>query len=137
MNIIWSDKLKTGIPAIDEQHQFIVEALSGVQVSKLKGAKLFELLINLQAYLSTHFDLEESYMKDTNYPEYAIHKANHDEVLQDTKNILTQNNGNHSPSEVALQFVKYMQRWFFEHYHNTDVKMTEYLKQNIDKINKS
>ena len=36
MSIIWDDTLKTGIPTIDEQHQFIVETLSGIKISKLK-----------------------------------------------------------------------------------------------------
>ena len=137
MGIIWSDELKTGIPTIDEQHQSIIEALSGIKASKLKKAELFQLLIGLQSYLSVHFDTEENYMLETNYPEHKVHKANHDKVLQDTKNILTQNANDNTSSEIALNFVKYMQNWFLDHYSSEDVKMTEYLKQHIGEIKKS
>jgi len=134
MSIKWEDGLKTGIQAIDEQHQFIVDALSEIQILKLKKAELFQLLIDLQAYLSCHFDLEEKYMIDTNYPEFASHKADHDKVLQDTKNILTQYNVDVSPSEIAMELVNYMQNWFLDHYSNIDVKMAEYLKLHLGKI---
>ena len=137
MSITWNDKLETGIPIIDEQHQFIIEALSEIRISKLKKAELFQLLIDLQTYLSNHFDIEEKYMIETNYPEYAIHKADHDKVLKDTKNILTQNNADARPSEIALELVNYMQNWFIEHYSSIDTKMADYLKQHIGKINNS
>lgn len=135
MDIIWGDELKTGIPLIDDQHKFIVEALSGLRISKLKGAELFQLLSDLQTYLSSHFELEEKYMKETNYPEYTIHKADHDKVLEDCKNILTQNDKDYSPREVALELIKYMKNWFIDHYSNVDVKMAEYLKQHLNEIN--
>ena len=135
MSITWNDKLKTGIPLIDEQHQFIVEALSEIRISKLKKVELFQLLIDLQAYLSVHFTTEENYMLETNYPELEAHKTNHDMVLQDTKNVLTQNANDNTSSEIALNFVTYMQNWFLDHYSSKDVKMDDYLKQHLEEIN--
>ena len=136
MSITWDDKLKTGIPTIDEQHQFIVEALSKIRISKLKKVELFQLLSDLQTYLPSHFDLEEKYMIDTNYPEYASHKADHDKVSEDTKNILTQNKPDANPSKIAVEVVKYMQNWFLDHYTNVDVIMADYLKQHLVEIKK-
>lgn len=135
MDIIWSDELKTGIQIIDEQHQLIIELLSGVRLSKLSKADIFQLLGKLQDYLSTHFEVEENCMIDSDYPEYAFHKANHDEVLANCKNILAKNDSSHSPREVALELINYVQSWFIDHYSSKDTKMADYLKQNNGRIN--
>jgi len=134
MTIVWNKELETGIKVIDEQHQFIIESLSSVETSTLEKNELFELLTRLQAYLSVHFDVEEDYMKDTDYPEYQKHKAIHDKVLEDCQDILTQNYSNNDASKVAYKLVGYMKNWFSEHYANEDVKMAEFLKQNDWKI---
>jgi hemerythrin len=134
MDIKWGDELKTGIAVIDEQHQFIVEALSGVETTKLNKEKLFQLLLDLQAYLSVHFDVEEDYMKETNYSGYESHKAIHDKVLEDYQNILAKDEKNLTTNEVALKLADYMQNWFVGHYSNEDVKMADHLKQNLWKI---
>ena len=135
MDIVWSDKFETGNSTIDEQHKYIIEALSGLNASKLPKAELFQLFMDILAYLSVHFETEEQYMKDTNYPEYEIHKANHDKVLEGTKNILTKNAGNNTVSEICSEYVNYVQNWFLDHYSNEDVKMVEYFKNTLYEMN--
>lgn len=136
MSIIWNDELKTGIPVIDEQHQFIVESLSSVEISRLTDEEIIQLLDNLKAYLSIHFDVEEDYMIDADYPKYELHKSNHDKVLEDYKTILNQKDCNHNQKEVALKLINYMENWFIDHYANEDVKLVAFLKENIWRINK-
>lgn len=135
MGIVWSKELETGVKVIDEQHQFIIESLSDVETSNLEKPELFELLTKLQAYLSVHFEVEEDYMVDTDYPGYEQHKAIHDKVLEDCQDILTQNYNNNDPSKVAHKLVGYMKTWFSDHYANEDVKMADFLKENQWKIN--
>ena len=133
MDIIWSDKFETGNSAIDEQHRYIIELLSGINTSKLSNIELFQLFMDLQAYLSVHFKTEENCMKDVNYPGYERHKAKLDKVLQDTKDILTKNASNNTASEICTEFVNYIQNWLLDHYkdENEDVKMAEYLQKNL------
>lgn len=128
MNINWNDKFLTGNSTIDEQHKHIFELLSKVDVSKCSKADLMGLLGSLQDHINVHFKDEEDYMKKTNYPDYERHKAIHDTVLKDTKRILTQKAGNRTATQIALEFVNYINDWFHEHYSDEDVKMVEHLK---------
>lgn len=134
MHIIWDDKLKTGISRIDEQHKAIIAMLSEIHISKLSKAVTLQLLSELQDILVVHFETEEEYMINAKYPEYQSHKANHDKVLQDYENILTQNKADDSPSEMATKMIKYIKSWFVGHYSNEDVKMAGYLKKNAGNI---
>ena len=132
MDIVWNEKFETGNSTIDGQHKHIIELLSGINASKLSKAELFGLLGDLQKHLSTHLSDEERYMLEANYPDYESHKANHDKVLEDCRNILTQNASNITASEIGLEFVNYVQNWFLDHYKNEDVKMVEYINQHLD-----
>lgn len=129
MSIVWHDGLKTGIPIIDEQHKFIIETLSGIETSKLTESEIYQIFMDLQAYLSDHFKTEEKYMIDTDYPGYEGHKANHKKVLSDCKNILT-HNITHKLSDITFNFVTYMENWFTKHYAEEDIRLVEYLKKN-------
>lgn len=123
----WNEKLKTNIPIIDEQHGTIINLLQGIKTSKLSKANVYNLLSELQEVLYVHFDAEETYMREDNYPDYIQHKAAHDQVRQDYKKILTKYDADYSSSEIALELIQYIQKWFFEHYENSDLKMAEYL----------
>ena len=73
-------------------------------------------------------------MVEAKYPEYQSHKANHDMVLDDCKRIMAKNVGTSNLTEFAMELVTYMENWFIEHYANEDVKMADYLKQNLWRI---
>jgi hemerythrin len=134
MEIIWSDDLKTGIQSIDEQHQNIIEVLSGVRPSKLSKSELFQLLSDVQGFLQIHFDTEERYMIEASYPEYEAHKSVHDKAREDCSMILTQNNDDYCSSKIALALISYMQDWVFDHVPNEDAKLADYLKQHLGEI---
>jgi hemerythrin len=131
MSINWNDRLKTNIPIIDEQHKTIINLLSGIKTSMLSKSEIYTLLSELQGILFAHFDLEDNYMRQARYPEYETHKAEHDQVREDYKKILTKNDADYSPSEIALELINYVHKWFLVHYKNEDVKMAEYLKKNV------
>lgn len=129
MTIIWNDELKTNIRIIDQQHQTIIKLLSGVKTSKLTKADIYKLLSELQEILFLHFDTEEKCMIEAEYPDYKKHKSNHDKAKNDCQYILTRNDADYSPSEIALELIDYIRKWFLIHYKNEDVKMAKYLKQ--------
>jgi hemerythrin len=97
----------------------------------LSKSEIYTLLSELQGILFAHFDLEDNYMRQARYPEYETHKAEHDQVREDYKKILTKNDADYSPSEIALELINYVHKWFLVHYKNEDVKMAEYLKKNV------
>lgn len=131
MDLNWNEKLETKIPAIDEQHQFLLVALSHIDAAKHSEVELLRLFDQLLAFLSIHFRVEEDYMICAEYPGYAEHKLSHDKVTIEYKKILSQNLSKH---QIAIDLIDHMGVWFVEHFDAEDNKMAEFLRANLWKI---
>ena len=81
---MWKEKYRIGVELIDTQHQELFRRLSNfIQIvqnnipwnDKLEEVK--ETLNFLQEYVVFHFNDEEAYMKEINYPDLELHKKIH------------------------------------------------------------
>ncbi|MDD3435813.1 MAG: bacteriohemerythrin [Candidatus Gastranaerophilales bacterium] len=128
MPIEWNDKLKTGIPLIDEEHQELIVMLTRIGRFRC-GAKSFEEALNeLHAYVKTHFKTEEDYMISANYPEYEDHKACHDKLIKDLDFFLQKKEQNESIYEMGVELSNFVGEWIVNHYSDEDVKLADYIK---------
>lgn len=82
--MMWKEKYRIGVELIDTQHQELFRRLSDfIQIvqnnipwnDKLEEVK--ETLNFLQEYVVFHFNDEEAYMKEINYPDLELHKKIH------------------------------------------------------------
>lgn len=82
--MMWKEKYRIGVELIDTQHQELFGRLSNfIQIvqnnipwnDKLEEVK--ETLNFLQEYVVFHFNDEEAYMKEINYPDLELHKKIH------------------------------------------------------------
>lgn len=129
MTITWTDDLKTGISIIDEQHQEIFKTANKLEKAKENKSTFYEVLIELQTYISLHFSTEEKYMEYTDYYDFAKHKACHDKFVEDYKNILKKVY-QRDVMDVGPELIAFVENWITEHYSNEDVKMAAYLNNN-------
>lgn len=135
MTIIWSDNLKTGISIIDEQHQLLFDTINKLKEFKNTKENFYEILFDLQNYVSVHFHTEETYMKHFCYPNYNNHKACHDKFVEDCKNILNKNATVGSIKDLGEELIIFVEHWIKEHYTNEDVKMANYIRKNQLNVN--
>ena len=80
----WSDDLATGIPLIDTQHKNIITRINEFldAVSQGRGKKEIEKAIKiLDEFANTHFETENKYMLQYKYPDYKLHKAQHEKYI--------------------------------------------------------
>jgi len=80
--IIWNDKYLTGIEIIDSQHKNIFKCVNNLfdAIEKLEiKEELLEKIRCIDFYTTEHFDTEEKYMLELNYPGYLEHKKTHEE----------------------------------------------------------
>jgi len=77
------------MPSMNDTHLedvILINQLSSAAQSKnFAATKIF--LEELVAHTITHFSGEEAMMQEYNFPPFPIHKAEHDRVLQELKNI--------------------------------------------------
>lgn len=130
MTIVWNDNLKTGIAIIDEQHQLLFETINKLNQFKEKKDNFHEILFDLQAYVSVHFNTEETYMKCLHYSDYDNHKSCHDKFVDDCAKILNKNEALNPFTDIVEELVVFVEDWIQEHYTNEDVKMATYISNN-------
>lgn len=130
MVLIWNDNLKTGISIIDEQHQLLFETVGKFELVKKSKSNFYEVLINLQHYVSTHFITEEEYMRYSGYPDFANHKASHDAFLLEYKSILNKFDATESFLTLGNELMAFVETWLSEHYADADVRMASYIRAN-------
>lgn len=135
MVVEWNDNLKTGITVIDEQHEGLFRTANKLEKAKTNKGAFYEILIELQTYITLHFATEEKYMKYTGYPEFDNHKACHDKFIKDYKGILKKVAELDNVMDIGPELVTFVDNWIIDHYTNEDVKMAAFLNNSsLDNI---
>ena len=127
--IIWSDRYSVGIGSIDTQHQKLVALINelyGAIVSGNSAPALSKVLDGLAEYTVSHFSTEEGLMRWHGYPDYAKHKAEHDKLVAQVKQLqLDLRAGKKSLSQEVMSF---LQTWLIGHILGMDKKYSRFLQ---------
>ncbi len=80
MDVAWQETFITKVTWIDEQHKRIIRSIKDFidAADRGKEKSLIRNAMNLlNEFVSSHFEMEESYMQRYNYPRYAEHRQQH------------------------------------------------------------
>ncbi|MFA6100755.1 MAG: hemerythrin family protein [Victivallaceae bacterium] len=125
--------VKTGIPAIDTQHEHYFKLINDFvflsknrHIEKSEAIKFFSEVVE---YTVLHFDTEEFFMRSIDYPGYDNHVKIHDrfrasiekqsEELEQVTNIC----------KFSEAFAEWVSSWFAGHEATADLKLAEYCKE--------
>src|SRR5690625_241944 len=88
--MMWKERYRIGVELIDEQHKELFHRLSKfigiVQNDEEWEQKLDEIKKTfkfMQEYVVYHFDDEERYQEEINYPDIEVHKRVHAEFKEE------------------------------------------------------
>lgn len=120
----WTEDLSVGIPSIDEEHKVFVYHINrlyeGIQFGTAQGT-LPVLLDKLINYSSSHFEHEESCMRETGFPGYQEHKADHDMIRQKLFELQDRLQKQQSSSTgIANETFAFMKDWLTRHILTVD-----------------
>jgi hemerythrin len=128
----WSDDYLTGIAEIDRQHQAFFEAAHRLydQILNCEGEHgVEEAVAFLRDYAERHFQTEEAFMREQEYPRLEDHQELHDaffeslELLADELRVL-------GPSQhLADRALEVAQDWLIDHIADEDMKYTTYARR--------
>lgn len=129
MTLQWTNALSVGVAQIDGQHQELFrragQLLDALEAGK--RAEVVELIDYLHGYATTHFGLEEAWMRETLYPGYVRHKAEHDRFIADLR-LLSRDLDDTVPRALApFQLGRWLAQWLKEHVSGTDRELGRYL----------
>jgi len=117
----WNEKFSTGIASIDAQHQGLFSigaelyaAMSAGQGKERMGA----ILTRLVQYTAAHFAYEERLMQLHRYPDYAAHKAQHDDLTRQVSQFYKEFQG--GQIGISVRLLSFVDDWLRQHIGQSD-----------------
>jgi hemerythrin-like metal-binding protein len=127
--IEWQSEFETGIAEVDHEHQELVDLINALhaEIGRNADRKVISgFLGEVFAKISAHFALEETVMRKHKYDEYAAHKADHEKLLDDIRDIMdAHESGAFIDYEEALG--RAVRDWFVDHFKRKDARLHKML----------
>lgn len=127
--IEWRDEFRIGVPAVDHEHQALIGLINALyEEMKRRGAdaRLGDFLGEIYNGISAHFALEERLMREQGYFEYEGHKAEHERLLDEIREIMDEYEiGAYHDLQDAL--AARLDEWFTQHFKTFDARLHTYL----------
>jgi hemerythrin len=126
----WDDKYSVGIPLVDEQHKGLIDITNKLFKGCLRGdeeARRFFLdtIHKGVDYAKYHFATEEKIMDRVGYPEFAVHRVQHQDFVRE----LVSKVQSFQAGErfVPNMMVRYLRDWVLTHIAVSDKLYGAYL----------
>ncbi len=129
--LTWSDKYSVNIKEIDEQHKKLLEIFNILFKEMIAGRGitiLGTLLDNLIEFATLHFETEEKYMREYEYPEYEEHKKEHDALKQKAAEI-RERLLNQELAPLTVHALELLKEWINKHLLEMDHKYIKFFNQ--------
>lgn len=128
--------METGVAKIDEQHRELINRINAVVTmgSQAFSKEETEKTLNLLGeYVVKHFTDEEELQRQCNYPKYEMHKALHqdfvNEFLQMKKEFAEKGN----TSKFTVYLTQTVTSWVIKHIKGSDVELGKYYREHMGK----
>jgi len=129
--IIWSDKLTTGIPSIDEQHHELIELINILQDNIERGELTLagQTLQALTEKKMAHCMHEEELLCQSGFPFYKPHKRQHESFVRECTAFYQRAQTGEHVTYKALAFVKL---WMVKHIRGEDMDYANFVRRHIE-----
>lgn len=124
----WRDSFRIGIDEVDFEHRELIELINGASAGVERGETgepLDAVLGEIHAVISAHFALEERVMQARNYPARDEHKADHERLLDDIRDLMDEVADRHVLDWPA--FGVRLAEWFTVHFSTHDARLHRHL----------
>lgn len=128
--IEWSDDFAIGLDAVDHEHRELIALINGLHRSLAEDAPRAEIervLGEIESGIGAHFALEEKTMLDLNYDGYRAHKADHESLLDDIRDISDAYDEG-AYEEMSGLLSEHLRKWFSVHFREMDARLHRFLE---------
>lgn len=127
--IAWREQFATGMPGVDHEHKQLIDLINGVfrkMGTPRAGEMTPDLLGEIYTRVSAHFALEEKVMREAGYDEYAAHKADHERLLDQIRDIMD-DAADDPDYNCAGRLGADLEQWFSVHFRTHDPRLHRHL----------
>lgn len=127
--INWTSDLSVNAE-IDRQHQKLFAIVNELHESVTAGAersalaRIFDELIDYTIY---HFQTEERYFAELDYPDAATHKREHDDLTRQVVKLHEQ--FVEGDLVISFELLDFLYDWLMTHTGDSDIKFKSYLNE--------
>jgi len=133
----WRDEFRLGIEEVDYEHRTLITAINALHGSvneRLQPDSVSAFLGELHGLVSAHFALEEKVMRARRYTAYAEHKRDHEQLLDEIREIMDAYDVSHRYETGELRNV--LNVWFGRHFRTHDAALHTLERSNRDTADK-
>lgn len=131
--MIWKEKYKLGIPAIDEQHKELfrrvlafIETVRSPLACEQKIQMVTETLNFMKQYIVEHFRAEEEYQRLIGYPDMVEHAKLHAQMVKFVIEVEAQYLQQGYNDQLIQQFSGKLLAWLINHVAAQDQMIADY-----------
>lgn len=124
----WQANFRIGIEEVDHEHQGLITLINSLHSAlgtERSGERVEAFLGEIFADISAHFALEEKVMRDRHYDAIAEHKADHERLLDELRDLMD------AQADGALlddqRFAAKLAAWFAGHFQTHDARFHRHL----------
>ena len=122
--IEWRDEYCTGIKGVDFEHEALINQINSIyQLVENRADKdlVIDSLGEIYGSISAHFALEEQMMLRHDYDHYQQHRADHERLLDDIRDITEEFENSVTLNEAEFQ--QKLENWFQLHFKTHDSRL--------------
>ena len=119
----WQDNFAIGLAEVDHEHRELIgliNALHDALGTERAGERVEAFLGEIFADISAHFALEERVMRERRYDALAGHKADHERLLDELRDIMDAQADGGALDDAQLGGV--LAEWFGAHFRTHDAR---------------
>lgn len=120
----WKPEYSVGVEAVDHEHRELIELVNRIGKALSSGRPLSEVedeFGDLHRAISSHFALEERFMRERSYDQLPQHKADHERLLDDLREIMDSYRDGRQDS--LAQLTEVVDSWFAVHFQTHDARL--------------
>jgi len=129
--IAWDDSLSVKINSIDDQHKVLIKMINEFYdniINKSTTESINKLIVEMKNYTVVHFANEEKIMQKTLYPNYSMHKIEHDKFV--SKIIEIEDKLKSGKLVISIEITTFLKDWLKNHIQVTDKRYSDYFIKN-------
>ena len=120
----WKPEYSVGVESMDDEHREMINLINDIY-DKLESDpdadQIEQCLGDIFSTISMHFALEERLMRKNNYAEYQPHKDDHEELLDQIRDLMDDFAAGTAVGATRLE--KSLSDWFAGHFSTFDARL--------------
>jgi hemerythrin-like metal-binding protein len=124
----WQQSYSVGVEAVDHEHRELIALINRLHdewTAKGSREEVEAFLGDLLAGISAHFALEEHIMREHRYDGLAAHKADHERLLDELRDIMD----DFAAASVDDALAARLETWFARHFQTHDARLEKALSE--------